>query len=122
MADYHILLQDKDRKTVNCVFHIPVPSVGTNEANLSWRDAIVKEQGGSANIVSVLPDISPVEDTQLKAGEIYEKQETVRFSSKNLTPVQRKAEIEVRFNELKTELIQEKQKTLEWIGYQGNVS
>jgi hypothetical protein len=122
MSDYHILSQDRDEKTVSVVFHIPVPSTGTNRAGLSWRDAVVREQGGSASITSVLPDISATEDTQLKAGELYEKRETVRFSSKNLTPAQRQAEVEARFTEASTELISEKQVVLEWIGFQGDIS
>ncbi len=123
MSNYHILTQDDKRKTANVVFHVPVPSTGTNQAGLSWRDAVVREQGGSANIVSVLgTDIDPTEDTQLKAGEIIEKQQTVRFSSINLSSAQRQAEIEVAFTQLQSDLIAEKQITLEWIGFQGDVS
>ena len=120
MSNYHIGIQDIDKKSVNVVFHIPISSGGQNEADLTWRAVVVKEQGGSDNIVSVLSDISPTESTQLKSGEIYEKSETVRFSSINLSVAQRKAEIKARFNNLKTKLIQEKKITLEWIGYKGD--
>lgn len=122
MSDYHILTQEDKKRTVSVVFHIPVPAVGTNEAGLSWRQAVVEELGGSSVIVSILPGISVAEDTQLKAGEIIEKVETVRFTSVNLTKAQRKIEIEAYFNELKTDLIAEKQTTLEWIGYEGTVA
>lgn len=120
--NYHILAQDKKRKSVTVVFHIPIPASGTNEAGISWRDAVVKEQGGASEIVSVLPNITPQEDTAMKAGEIYEKQERVRFSSVvNLTNAERKTQIKAWFTKLQTELIAEKQVTLEWIGLEGDV-
>lgn len=122
MADYHILTQDKQKKSVAVIFHIPVPDTGTNQADIGWRDAVVSDQGGSGNITSGLSGIDPSEDTQLKSGEIIEKRETVRFSSKNLDIAAKKAEIEARFNELKIELIDAKKVELEWMGYEGNVS
>ncbi len=122
MSDYHVRVQGLEYKTVNVVFHIPVPAGGKNQANLSWRDAVVNEQGGSSKIESVLPDlIGTQEETNLKAGAIIEKVETVRFSTKNLTPTERLIEVETRFNEIKTEFINDKQITLQWIGFEGNV-
>lgn len=120
--NYHILEQEAKKKNVRCVFHVPVPAAGTNEAEISWRDAVVLEQGGSGAIVSVLADITPAEDTQLKAGEIIEKVTTVKFSSVNLTAGQKKAQIEAAFNSLKDDLVSEKQVELEWFGYKGDVS
>lgn len=117
MSDYHVLTQDEKNRSISVVFHIPIPATGVNEAGFSWRNAIVKEQGGSANIISSLPDISKVEDTALKAGEIFEKQTIVRFSSVNLSNAQRKIQIETMFDKIKTDLVAEKQITLQWIGY-----
>jgi len=122
MADYHVLTQDNNKKSVNVVFHVPIPAISTNAANITWRQAIVLEQGGSVNIVSVLPGISVVEDTQLKAGELFEVSRSVKFSSINLNSVQRKTAIEVYFGKLVTDLVTEKQITLEWIGYEGSVA
>jgi hypothetical protein len=121
MSDYHIQTQDDEKKSASVVFHIPIPASGTNEANLSWRDAIVREQGGSANITSVLPNIEATEDTKLKAGELLEVSRAVNFSSKNLTPAERNAEIVTFFNNLVSEIVAEKQITLEWIGYAADV-
>lgn len=118
---YHILTQDEKRKSVNVVFHIPIPDVGTNEAGISWREAVVKEQGGASEIVSVLPDITTQEDSAMKAGEICEIQKLVRFSSINLTNTERKALIEAFYSDLTTELITGKQITLEWIGLEADV-
>jgi len=122
MSNYHILTQEKKKRSIRVVFHIPVPAAGTNEAGISWRDAVVLEQGGSVNIVSVLPDITQQEISDLKAGELIEKLETVRFSTINLTNVQRKEEIETLFNQTKASLIAEKQIALEWIGYEAGVA
>lgn len=122
MSNYHIRTQEDKQKAARVVFHVPVPATGTNEAGVAWRDAVVAEQGGSANIDSVLPSISAEEDTQLKAGEIIELTQTVRFSSINLTDGQRKTEIEQAFSALESSLIAEKQVTLKWIGYEGDVA
>ena len=121
MSNYHILTQAENRKSVTVVFHVPIPEAGTNQAGISWRDAVVKEQGGSSEIVSVLPDITTQEHTAMKAGEIYEIQERVRFSSVTLTNAERKTQIEAWFTKLQTELVAEKQVTLEWIGLEGDV-
>ena len=106
MSNYHILtqeIQNGNKRAAQVVFHIPVPAAGTNEADISWRDAVVKEQGGASNIVSVLPDITTQEDSDMKAGALIEQVKTVRFSTVNLTNPQRKAEIETYFNTLTVE-------------------
>lgn len=127
MSNYHTLTQAEDKKTVNVVFHIPVPEGGTNQADVLWRDAVVAEQGGSANIVSVLPGIEPTEDTLLKAGALIEVPKSLRFSRLGLTPAEKKAEIEAEYNRLsgsdpKYSILALKQITLEWIGYEADVS
>lgn len=122
MSDYHILTLDPHKKTVQVVFHIPVPSTGTNLAGITWQEAVVKEQGGASNIVSVLPGITTEEESALKAGAIIERVESVRFSSTSLTDSQRQAEIEAAFKKLQNDLIAEKSITLQWIGYEGNVA
>lgn len=122
MSDYHILTQDENKRSVNIVFHIPIPGAGTNEANVQWRNALILELGGSGNIVSVLPGISSAEDTQLKAGALCEVSKSIRFSSVNLDNAQRKTQIEAAFNSLKTKLVADKKITLQWIGYEGVVS
>lgn len=116
--DIHILTVDKGQKSASVVFHIPVPTTGANGAGLSWPDAVVREQGGSGSIASVLPGISAGEDTALKAGELIEYITSVRFSSRHLTNAERLAEIKNAFAEIKTDLIAEKQITLAFIGYE----
>lgn len=122
MSDFHVLTQANDKKTVNVVFHISVPASGTNDAGISWRNAVVKEQGGADNIVSVLPDITTQEESALKSGELIERLEPVRFSSISITNAQRLQEIRNHFNSLSQEIIAEKQITLDFMGYEGDVS
>ena len=121
MSNFHIMAQALGLKTVNVIFHLPIPANGTNTAGISWRDAVVKEQGGASNIISVLPDISTEEDSDLKAGAIVEKQENMKFSIIGLTNAQRLQEIRDRFTALTTEFIAEKQITLDFMGYEGDV-
>jgi len=121
MSDYHILTQDPKKKTVQVVFHIPIPSKGTNAAGISWQDAMVKEQGGTNSIVSQLSNISSEEESALKSGALVEVVKTVRFSSTSLSNDERKAEIEAAFEKAKKAIFAEKQIVLEWMGYEGNV-
>jgi len=118
--NFHILTMHSKKKTINLVFHIPIPSDGTNEAGLSWREAIVYEQRGAENINSVLADITPEEESFLKSGALFEKQLDIRFSSTFLTDSQRLEEIKAAFTEAQTTLLALKQLTLAWIGYSGN--
>jgi len=118
--DYHILTQSKDKKTINVVFHFPISATGDNQAGKQWREAVVLEQGGADNIVSVLSGMPEL--ASLKAGEIIEVQKTVRFSSVNLDNTQRENEIKAEYTELKDEIIAEKEVTLAFIGHEGTVT
>lgn len=118
--DFHILTQSKDQNTINAVLHIPVPA-SNNDAGITWQQAVVKEAGGADNIVSVLPDVESTELTAMKSGALIEKIENVRFSSIFLTNAQRLQEVKDRYNVLKTLLIEEKQITLNFMGYGGDV-
>ncbi len=122
MSTYHIRAQDKKGKTVDVVYHIPVPAAGTNQAGVSWRTAVVSEAGGSSAINSVIPVVvGTAEETSMKSGAIIEQVETVRFSSINLSNAQKQAEIEAKYTALSSELISEKQQTLAWMDFEGDV-
>jgi len=122
MSNYHILTQNQLRKSAQVVFHIPIPALGTNNVNISWRDAIVKELGGADNIASILSDITVEEKQELKSGSIIEILQAVKFTSTNLTNLERKTQIENTFSILKNSVLTKKQITLEWIGYAGDVA
>ncbi|MFH1077650.1 MAG: hypothetical protein V1753_12630 [Pseudomonadota bacterium] len=120
MPNYHILRQDKEQNTVDCVFHIPIPAtlnvVGISY-QIAWRDSL----GGATNIKSVLPNITPAELTAMQAGQIGEKPFTVRFSSVSLNDAQRLNQVLAAYTAVKAQEITEKQITLAFWGKEGDV-
>jgi hypothetical protein len=121
MSDYHILRANIDLRTIDVVFHIPIPDTD-NFAGVSFREALVRDQGGADNIVSVLPElVGTQEETDLKAGALLEYTETFRFSSINLTNVQRRNEVANRFTTLTTDKVDEIHVTHNFYGYHADV-
>lgn len=120
MSDYHILNTDIKLKTVSCVFHIPIPATN-NTVGVSWQDALVLSLGGADAITSVLTDITPAEESAMKAGSIFENVATVRFSSLNLTNAERLDEVEAAYAAAETDILDEKQITLNFYGKSGDV-
>jgi len=118
--NYHILSQEENQRTVNVIFHIPIPAA-LNSAGITWQAAVVKELGGAANIVPQLPGITSQEDSALKAVALYEKHVNVRFSSTNLTNAQRLAQIKATYTAEVARLVAEKQITLNFMGLEGDV-
>lgn len=135
-SDYHILTQAADLKTAQVVFHFQVPASGTNSAGIQWQDAVKMnlfrkdEVGNPVPIFSVLPvyhvvnypgGIDSAEETLIGDGEVIEEVVTVRFSTIDLTDQQRRDEIVAAHTARNTELINQLQKELAWIGYRGDV-
>lgn len=120
MSDYHIRKTAINMKTVSCVFHIPIPATD-NEVGIPWQDALVSSLGGADAITSVLTDITPAEESAMKAGSIYENVATVRFSSLGLTNAQRLEEVEAAYTAAETDILAEKQVTLNFYGKSGDV-
>jgi len=121
MSDYHILNTDIKLKSVSCVFHIPIPATD-NIVGVSWQAALVLSLGGADAISSVLTDITPEEESAMKAGSIYERQTTFTFSSINLTNTQRLDEVKAKYSEMETDVLAEKQVTLNFYGKAGDVA
>lgn len=121
MSDYHILNTDIKLKTVSCVFHMPIPATN-NVVGVSWQDALVLSLGGADEITSVLTDITPSELSAMKAGSIYENVVNVRFSSIDLTNTERLAEVEAAYTAAETNILAEKQVTLNFYGKSGDVA
>ena len=118
MSNYHILTQDISQKTTNVVFRIQIPDVANN-AGISYRTALVEYLKHSQNtdtISSISPFTDATELSQVRNGEIYEVQQSMRFSSLALTPVQKRNEIDARYNELTTEARDKLQILLAWWG------
>lgn len=120
MSDYHIQEMAADMKTVNTVFHIPIP-IGDNTVGVAWRDALVAHKGGADAITSGLLDISAADMAALKAGELLERVSTVRFSSLFLTDAERLAEIRAAYTVAQTDTFAELQAKLQYYGYVGDI-
>lgn len=126
MSDYHIReLGEHENgliKTVNVVFHIPIPVVN-NAVGVPYREALVRYLGGADAIESVLPEVrQTAEESDMKAGAVFEKPISVRLSSVNLTDAQRLAEIEAAYTKEKTAELNAKQLLLKYYGKVGDVA
>jgi len=121
MTNYHIREIDIKLKTVSTVFHIPIPATN-NDVGVSWQAALVLSLGGADAISSVLTDITPEEESAMKAGSIFENIATVRFSSTNLTNAQRLDEVKAAYTAASSEVLADKQVTLNFYGKSGDVS
>ena len=120
MSDYHIREVAADKKTINVVFHLPVPATN-NVVGVAWRTALVAQQGGADAITSVLLDIAAEDLTALKAGELYERVLTMRFSSITLTNAERLAEVAAKYSLELSEVQSNLQATLDYYGKVGDV-
>jgi len=120
MSNYHIRETDIRLKTVSTVFHIPIPATN-NDVGVSWQAALVLSLGGADAISSVLTDITPEEESAMKAGSINEISGNVRFSSQNLTNAERLAEVEAAYTMAKDDNLAEMQITLNFYGKSGDV-
>ena len=98
----HILEQDVGNKTVNCIFHIPVPDEA-NAVGVNWRIAVVR----SLKPAPLLNWNSQDENTQIENGEVLEIMEAVRFSSVGLTDTERLLEIDAAYTTRSATLLSE---------------
>lgn len=103
MSDYHILEQDEKKKGFKIAFHFPVPA-GNNNAGRSWRLSLTewKTQGGE-NLISIVPNIDPIEQGKIDIGEINEVIRFFKFTSVTLSPIQKKDEIDAQWNNIKND-------------------
>ena len=124
MSNYHLLTQAQDKKTINVIFHIPIPDVD-NATGKKYR-LVLKEklerQSETGTIKSVCPDITPAELAQIQNGEIYETQRSIRFSVLGLANAEKRNELDAECNKLKTEALNELKVVLEWYGFERDVS
>lgn len=121
MADYHIREVAENKKTINIVFHLPIPATN-NIVGIAWRTALVNHQGGADAITSEILDIASEDLAALKAGSLYEKSITMRFSSIDLTNAERLAEVEDKYTEELAAVQANLQATLEYYGREGDVA
>lgn len=121
MSDYHIREVSADKKTVNVVYHLPIPATN-NMVATPWRTALVAHQGGADAIASVLLDIIAGDLVLLKNGSLYEKVLTMRFSSTDLTNAARLAEVAARYSVELAAVTANLQATLDYYGKAGDVA
>ena len=127
MPNYHILDQSQAKDNFTVVFHFAVPQAATNQAGILYTD-IVKL---SEDLNSALPGLQvdyPQEYQDMQDGKVIERTITVQLSANDLTPAQKKAEIEngnalywEGYNGYKTKLLAELVVKWEWYGFAGNV-
>ena len=114
MPDIHIVKKSADNKTIDVIFHFPVP-VGNNAADVSWPQAFLIEAGGQ--LASQLYGIDSAELAQIVAAQVIEHRTNIRFSSINLTNAERLAEVIEKYNDTQTSFFAVKQIELEFTGY-----
>ncbi len=110
MSRIHILQKDTENKTVNCIFHIPVPDAN-NAVGVNWRTAILRGLKPTASM-----DWNPVENSSIVNGAVLEVSETVRFSTVDLTNAQRLAEVEAAYTTRTSTLLSELAAKLDFFG------
>jgi hypothetical protein len=125
MSDYHVMTQGEKKKTAQVVMHIPVPNVN-NQIGVNYRLALKQLlestlPEGQTQIESRYPGTGAPELAQLQNGEVYEAVRTYRFSSINLTPAQKQAELDTFYRDANAAVLAEKQDELEYWGYDRDV-
>jgi hypothetical protein len=118
--DYHILEQAQDGKTMRVVFHFPVPAQAKNAADILYSDIVQK----CCDLTSQLPNFEteyPTEYASLQSGTLIERLVVVQFSSINLTPAQKRAEIEAAYEPERVAEFARLQIEWEWYGYAADI-
>lgn len=113
----HVIEQATDQKTVRVAFHVAVPPAATNNAGMTYQNALVLI-GVPASEVG---NITTEEQTQLESGQVVEFMETVRFSRLGLTPTEKLNEIKAAYTARQAELFADKQIALAYTGYATDV-
>jgi hypothetical protein len=115
------MLQTWNKKELQVVFHIPVP-VLINNSGISYRTAIKQNLETKGPIISLYPNTSASELSQIQNGEIYEVVKYVSFSKHNLSSGEKAIEIDNYFNKYKIEFLEKKKIELEWWGLNRDVT
>lgn len=115
---FYIREQASDQKTIRVVCHINAPASGNNSAVIQWRTALLSHLGGADNISSVVPEVTGTqEETDMKAGAVYEVSRTYRYSRMGLTTAEKNAEITTWYNIVKDEVWADLQVELQFLGH-----
>lgn len=116
MSHYHVLEQSADGRMAKVVYHLAIPAA-SNEAGISYRTiAVWWKMYHEGDLTSVVPNIDPSEQTQMDNGEILEHVKTYGFSSPDLTPIQKRDELDTDYNATKDQIFTKYQVMFEWYG------
>jgi hypothetical protein len=110
----YVLDQSIDGKTINVVFHFPIPSAN-NQAGVNYQTALVDFLGGSSNIKSAVPGSPDL--AAMQAGSIFEYMTTHRWSVLGLTPAQMLSELQALYSTVETAILAQLQAQLIYYGY-----
>ena len=120
MSDYHIRTIAANLKSASAIFHYPVQDTN-NLVGTNWRTALVVSQGGADEILSWMSDVSAEELVELKSGAKYEDAVTIKFSSLELTNMQRLAELETEYTARAAAFKARNELTMNFFGKSGDV-
>lgn len=96
--DYHVLEVNDKQDRARVAFHIAVP-VENNSQSVALKDCVKQHLSPATDV----PWLGDPELTQIANGEVCEHIETVEFDA-NLTALQKRGEIDARFNALNTKI------------------
>lgn len=117
MADYHILRGRADGNHFTIVFHLPVPDT-TNAAGFSYRAALAAQL--DAEWTSMVPHILTAEETQIKAGELYELVWGYD-THPGMTLAQKRDELDAKFTAFSTSIVTQLESQFEFYGLDRDV-
>jgi len=117
MSNIHIREKDPQNKTVTCIFHFTVP-VDVNAVGIPWNEVLQKH----LNPEPLMTDNDSTENANIVAGSVHEVQETVRFSTINLTDAERIAEVQAAYQVRQTEIFDELAAKLDYFGKEINIT
>lgn len=114
MSSIHVLDQADDHKTINLVYHFPIPALN-NGVGLSYRTELVTYLGGAAAITSQVA--TPTELTQMQSGALLELATSYRWSKMGLNDAQKLAEMQADYNSRQATVLAALQSRLMYYGY-----
>ena len=116
--NYHTLeMRNTKLNEVRAVFHIPIPNEN-NSVGINLRTALV-DYLRNKSVVSVVPDLETVDSTeyaQIVAGEIFEHDESFKFSNAHSSLGVKQDEMDNRYVTLSSSVVTKIQKILSFYG------
>jgi hypothetical protein len=127
--DYHGNIAHKKLHKLTVVFHIPIPDEDINNGGdgpaVNLRTAVFEYKHNHGVVPSQVYDLEtkdPTEYAQLQSGALLEHVETFIFSSADITTLEKRAELDTRYNYLATTGLDELKNKLKYWNYQRDVS